>query len=424
VEANGTAEKETSSKLYFTFSEAVSGLRIEDINITESTGSAEKRALTGGGKNWTLNITKIREGKIRISIDKKGIERGRKTVFVYKDTSTGEDKNSAITLFNTQYEKGYLLDQQAELWYKFEAEEGIEYSVKWKDKTGTIGINEWASVSVAAYKSDGTTSTGTYDSTPMGIVTGLFITGETGVVYLRVGTSGDGGNFEIRFVDMTNMGPKDDITIYAASATLNLSVEVFWQVMPVNSANPIIESSGYKVYRSETENGTYEKIADVPGPSTPVDRDFKSYTDTGDTDAGLAPNKTYWYRVSGYNSKGEGEMCEPKESALVQDPEAGIILLALGVETEGVFETENQVVWYKFEAVSGRTYEVEWETDGPMGLVTSALKSDKTPIADYYDGGSISGVSGTVYLQVVVSSYWYSMSGGYLGPYTIKVSQQ
>ena len=425
VEADGAPETETSTKLTFTFSVGVKDLKVENIDIFDNTGSAEKNgrapggALTGSGEKWILNITKVREGRIRVSIDKKGIERGRKTVFVYTDTATGESKEEAITLYNTQWAKGYLSGRQAERWYKFEAEAGSEYRVSWKDKHGTIGVNEWAYVDVTAYKSDGTTSIGTYDRNPMGVATGLIISGETGVVYLEV-TSSDGGNFEIRFVDTTTMGPKDDIGIFAANATLNFSVVVEWLVRPMNSTDPSIESTGYKVYRSETENGTYRWLDDVPANAgVPVDR--QSYTNTG-----LEAGKTYWYRVSGFNSKGEGEMSEPKESTLVQDPDDGTTLLELGVETEGKFLTVNQVDLYKFTAQSGKTYVVEWEKEPdspPMGAAISAYRSDKTLIDGYHgnEGETLSGVSGTVYLQVGVNPYWYGVSGGYLGPYSIKI---
>jgi hypothetical protein len=428
VEANGKADKENSTQLYFTFSEAVSDLKVEKIFISAGTGTAEINVRapggvwTGSGQNWTLNITTFREGKIRVSIEKEGIERGRKTVTVYKDNASGKTSGEAITLFNTQWEKGYLLNEEAERWYKFEAEEGLEYIVKWQDKTGKVGINEWCYVNVTAYKSDATTTTGEFQTTGY-YTTGLFISGETGVVYLKVVTKGSGGNFEIRFVDTTNMGPKDDISMLTASATLNFSVVVSWQVRSMISDNPI-ESSGYKVYRSETENGTYKEIADVPGPSTPKEFDFQNYTDTGDTDEGLAPNKTYWYRVSGYNINGEGEMSEPIESTLVQDVEAGTTLLTLGEETEGELRSGSQVDMYKFTAEAGRNYEVIWEAY-PMVIQISAYHSDKTLVNGYYGGigETLSGVSGTVYLEVTVNSYFFDMFGA-LGPYTIKVVEQ
>jgi hypothetical protein len=428
VSANGKEGTATSTQLTFSFEKAVSGLKVEDIKIFGYglyLGSAEKNptarggALTGTDTEWTLKIKNVRAGKIRVEIDKDGIEGGRKTVPIYEDTSTGEDPDKAITLTEALWTEGGV-EKPDPTWYKFTAEAGAQYRIQWKDRTGILGETDRVLISITPYKSDKTTTTGEYDRNMYGITMGLLISGESGDVYLKVENHDDYamGTFAIRFIDMANTGPKDNITVQWADATLDFSVEVWWQALPMSSSSTAIESKGYKVYRSDTENGSYKEIGDVP--ATPGASDFTSYTDEG-----LEAGKTYWYAVAGYNSKGEeGEMSEPKESTVIQDVDAESTPLTLGTETNGEFKKSTQVDWYKFEAASGKTYEVEWETDSPyMVLQTSAFKSDKTPLASYYDGGSISGVSGTVYLKVTVSSYFYQMNG-YLGPYTIKVTQQ
>jgi len=436
VAANGKSEKETTTQLTFTFSAAVSDLKVEDITIYGNTGEAAKNGtahggvLTGGGTSWTLNINNVREGKIRVNIDKKGIELGRKTVFVYKDNASGLSPEEAITLLNTQWLEQFIVVDTPR-WYKYEAEEGAEYRVQWRDRTGIPSGSQTPRVyvSVTVYKSDHETIiSGNTENGPIYGWSGWPISGETGMVYIKVEThdSKDSGTFAIRFLDIEDMGPKDLITVLRAYAQTDFSIEVAWEARSVVPGNPV-ESTGYKVYRSETEDGDYKLIDDVPSTKKEEDLyEFPSYTDTNEG-KGLTPGKSYWYKVAGYNSKGAGDMSEPKESTVVQDIDTASIELTPGTETEGEFTKDTQIDLYKFEAQSGKKYSVKWVPvdEGPMVLMISAYLSDKTPIAGYYggEGETFSGVSGTVYLEVSVSSYFYSVFG-YVGPYTIKVSEE
>ena len=416
VTANGTADTVTSSQLTFTFSAAVSGLRLENIIITNGTGAAEKdgRAingtLTGSDTIWTLHITKVTAGTVKVKIDKDGIESTEKEVTVHKDSATGEDRSKAITLTSGLWENGSLADGEHELWYKFEAAAGKEYRVHLKSD---------AYLGVTAYKEGSTTPIEDfnevipYDPIP--------ISGVSGTVYLKVKLIVTAlgyfkGPFDIRFFDPENMGPQDIIEIYEAKATLNFSVVIKWYV---RAAEETIESSGYRVYRSDTEDGTYEKIDEIE------DSSICNYIDKN-----LKAGKTYWYRVAGYNSKGGGEWSEPKQSEFVADIEAGTVL-TIGAEiTKGDLKESMQADWYKFTAEAGRTYTVQSETSANREhsgytaylVNVSALKSDKTPIdlsldydTDYT--GTISGVSGTVYLKVWVLN-------DFTGTYGIKVSQK
>jgi fibronectin type 3 domain-containing protein len=53
-------------------------------------------------------------------------------------------------------------------------------------------------------------------------------------------------------------------------------------------------ASGYKVYRSDTETGTYTETT------------AGTFSGTGFTDTGLSPGKDYWYKVAAYNAGGAG----------------------------------------------------------------------------------------------------------------------
>jgi hypothetical protein len=77
--------------------------------------------------------------------------------------------------------------------------------------------------------------------------------------------------------------------------------------------------TGYKLYRSDTENGTYALIVSPSG--------------TNHTDTGLTNGQTYWYKVSAMNIAGESEL-SPATSAAVPKPstandDAMIVLLAV-----------------------------------------------------------------------------------------------
>jgi len=84
--ADGTANTVTSTKITFTFSAAVSGLTVDNIVFTqESSGSAEKGALTGSGTSWELAITVEAEGIIFVEIHKDGISTTHHEVTVHKE---------------------------------------------------------------------------------------------------------------------------------------------------------------------------------------------------------------------------------------------------------------------------------------------------------------------------------------------------
>jgi hypothetical protein len=85
------------------------------------------------------------------------------------------------------------------------------------------------------------------------------------------------------------------------SATTKLSAPTGNSAVAVDSSSITVSwtevtgATGYKVYRSDTSSGTYEKVGD----------NLLS-TDTSYTDTGLSSNTTYYYKVSALGSGGEG----------------------------------------------------------------------------------------------------------------------
>ena len=82
--ANGASNSENSTRIYFIFDRAVSGLTANDITLIDGTGSATRGSLTGAGTSWTLNITVVQQGTITVKINKFGVRSLSKTVTVNK----------------------------------------------------------------------------------------------------------------------------------------------------------------------------------------------------------------------------------------------------------------------------------------------------------------------------------------------------
>jgi uncharacterized repeat protein (TIGR02543 family) len=83
VTPNGGATADTTA-LTFNFSGTVASLSADDITVADGTGSVTVGSLTGGGASWTLGVTVVTAGNIKVSIDKAGIESGQKDVTVFK----------------------------------------------------------------------------------------------------------------------------------------------------------------------------------------------------------------------------------------------------------------------------------------------------------------------------------------------------
>jgi hypothetical protein len=97
VQDGGSSSTKTSTSIKLSFSEALSGLTAEDINVDNDVGSVTKGALTGSGAVWTLALTEVTtQGNIKVSISRSGIENGVKTVAVYKAVAAADITYTAV----------------------------------------------------------------------------------------------------------------------------------------------------------------------------------------------------------------------------------------------------------------------------------------------------------------------------------------
>jgi hypothetical protein len=83
ITADGTADTASSTKIDFSFNADIAGLTTGEISISPA-DSVTVGALTGGGSSWSLGITALRAGEIRVRINKDGIEDGEKTATIHQ----------------------------------------------------------------------------------------------------------------------------------------------------------------------------------------------------------------------------------------------------------------------------------------------------------------------------------------------------
>jgi len=337
-------------------------------------------------------------------------------------TPDGSSNGLAISLLTTQWKDGSVATGEAK-WYKFEATSGTSYRVQWKDEDVSADYTAW--IKVTAYQSNGTTNISTINGATSGWTNPRTISGVSGTVYLKVepysSSASYAGTYAIRFYNPAIVVPQIPITISSISATPSQTVVISW-----NSVLSTSGVSGYRVYRSSSETGTYTQIG----------ADITSYLTTRYTDTNVSAGSTYWYKVAAYNSVGEGDKSDAKQSDTVPSTSVGTELIIGAAITESTLSMTTQVDWYKFTAVSGTTYNVQWadyyqKPDGSTytgDIKVSAFTSDGTPITSIQntDFGwttpkTISGVSGTVYLKVEA---YVLGSISKTGTYGIKVYQQ
>jgi uncharacterized protein YxeA len=122
-----------------------------------------------------------------------------------------------------------------------------------------------------------------------------------------------------------------------ASAASSSSITVSWST--------VSSVSGYYVYRAASSGGTYSYITSTTSAS---------YTDTG-----LSSNTTYYYKVSAYNSYGEGSLSSYASAATSGSGSSASILLTAGAWHSASL-SPGEVHYYHFSAYSGSNYTIYW----------------------------------------------------------------
>lgn len=173
-------------------------------------------------------------------------------------------------------------------------------------------------------------------------------------------------------------------------AKLNENNENIRAVVPVNLNGTAISptavnlnwtpsegATSYRIYRSETENGTDTPIAET--------------TDTTYTDTGLIPGRTYYYRISSYEAEnGESESAGPIAVTLAELPAPQNIQARI---------TEANQVEVSWDAVDSANEYALYRGTNPAGPFTQIAVVDTT-------GGTDANVNpGTTYYYQVQARY-------------------
>jgi fibronectin type 3 domain-containing protein len=128
-------------------------------------------------------------------------------------------------------------------------------------------------------------------------------------------------------------GTPTDITATAASDS---SIRINWS----NSGL----ADGYKVYRSETLSGIYNEIALI-----------ESAESTSYIDINLPINKTYYYKVSAYNDRGESDLSKAVSSFATTLPVAAPSNFKAEAIAQGLLLTQYPEIELNWDAVSNAT---------------------------------------------------------------------
>jgi hypothetical protein len=205
-------------------------------------------------------------------------------------------------------------------------------------------------------------------------------------VYLKVDPAGSTGTYAIKYYDSTLQPPQTPTYISVAPNPVPSNV-ISWGYVQ--------DATGYHLYRSANPKpATSDDAAYLPigGDIT----ETFSYTDTD-----VSADVIYYYKVAAYNANGEGE-----KSSNASGTVPTVKALSYNIWQNGNIETFGDVKWYSFEAKEGSTYQVQLKTSqDDMAYTLSyadvlAYNADGSHIYSYTSPLTVSGVTGTVYLQV------------------------
>lgn len=127
---------------------------------------------------------------------------------------------------------------------------------------------------------------------------------------------------------------------------------------------------GYRIYRSDSKDGSYKRITQISNRST------SSYTDRD-----LDDNKTYWYRITAYNRNNvETDMSEPVSAKTRDKPPVPKGLRARGTEPKKVV-LEWSLINNQEEEIKGYKIYRSVSEDGNYKLIND-VRSDRDTYTD------------------------------------------
>ncbi|GHU15347.1 hypothetical protein FACS1894163_01740 [Spirochaetia bacterium] len=177
-------------------------------------------------------------------------------------------------------------------------------------------------------------------------------------VYLSDGTDMEAGKSEVAHIykgqntEVAYTFVARDFADIPLPAPPNAAVDIripepyiSWDPIPSGSPGGAID--GYRVYRSLSSGGYYTQLgSDISAPDTNGDWNYL------DTSAEF--NKTYYYKVAGFNTRNEG--VRSAELTAVIPP---VTALTANTWFHGNAIDDETEYWYSFTAIAGTTYRIE-----------------------------------------------------------------
>jgi len=225
---------------------------------------------------------------------------GSTTSFADGGLPTGTTYYYKVSAYSKR--EGALSSAASATTYHAEIPTGINASVESKNSI----MVSWNSVSGSGVKGYKVYRSSSADSPPSQLVTTITTTSytdnsvnENTTYYYAVSAySNSGESVQSSIVSAKTAVPE---ALVATSLTDDVSITLGWYVLP--------STQGYKVYKSDSEDGTYTLLATVGTVSTIKDEEGRpiiTYKDRPNLGA------TYYYKVCAYNKIGEGPLSEPE----------------------------------------------------------------------------------------------------------------
>jgi hypothetical protein len=280
-------------------------------------------------------------------------------------------------------------------WYTVTVGTAGTYSLQWDNivyGTNTYSAYAW----VSAYRADGSpifTEGADGYTTPRSLTLSA---GETVYVMVTHGT----GTYAIQYYNPSALPPQATPSNVQATGLPSAAgvIAITWGY--------VSGVTGYEVFRSDSELGTYDPIGTAPNVYSP------SYTDTNVT-AGV----TYWYKVKAVNTNGpgpdsaalSGALSETAPATLPSNTDWATGNLTMGTQTD----------WYMLTAGAAGIYFLQWDDHHngagsyPAYVRVSAYRADGTPVflndgnSGYIYPQSLTlGEGESIYVMVVPQDSW------------------
>jgi hypothetical protein len=249
-------------------------------------------------------------------------------------------------------------------WYTLTAGTAGTYFLQWDDLYNSTG-SYTTYVMVSAYRANGIPI---FRNTASGYTNPRYLsfgTGET--IYVIVASlSGYTGDYAIRYYDPAAVPPQ----------TASLSVQTTGLPPPINGIairwNTVDGATDYKIFRSDSEMGTYTSIVTVP----------HEYPYTY-TDIDVTTSVTYWYKVKAVNTYGSGPASAAVSGALSNASPTALPNDATWAT--GDLITGTQTDWYTLTPGTAGTYYLQgYDHDNSAGSYTAY-----TSVSAYRANGSL-----------------------------------